>query len=302
VEVLLENGKKIPIKIEYINRIGAATCILVSDFGNINQIDKVKKIVSRADLVLVALGNDGKLARENRDLPSIYLPMTQELLLKEIYKVNPRIALILQTGNPLTSQWAAEHVPSILQAWYPGQEGGAALAGILFGLENPSGKLPMTIYESEQQLPNILDYDIWKGRTYQYLSSKPLYGFGHGLSYSNFEYADLQCNDVVHVDGTLQCSIKVKNISDVVGEEVIQVYVSREKTPVYTFPLKKLIAFARVNLKPNESKTVTFTITPRQLSVWQDGEWKMLSGKYSLFVGGGQKELSKGMNKDFEIK
>lgn len=86
------------------------------------------------------------------------------------------------------------------------------------------------------------------------------------------------------------------------GEEVIQVYVSREKTPVYTFPLKKLIAFARVNLKPNESKTVTFTITPRQLSVWQDGEWKMLSGKYSLFVGGGQKELSKGMNKDFEIK
>lgn len=115
----------------------------------------------------------------------------------------------------------------------------------------------MTIYESEQQLPNILDYDIWKGRTYQYLSSKPLYGFGHGLSYSNFEYADLQCNDVVHVDGTLQCSIKVKNISDVVGEEVIQVYVSREKTPVYTFPLKKLIAFARVNLKPNESKTVT---------------------------------------------
>lgn len=97
---------------------------MVSDFGNINQIDKVKKIVSRADLVLVALGNDGKLARENRDLPSIYLPMTQELLLKEIYKVNPRIALILQTGNPLTSQWAAEHVPSILQAWYPGQEGG----------------------------------------------------------------------------------------------------------------------------------------------------------------------------------
>jgi len=228
--------------------------------------------------------------------------MTQELLLKEIYKVNPRTALILHTGNPLTSKWAAENVPAILQAWYPGQEGGKALAGILFGSENPSGKLPMTIYESEEQLPDILDYDIWKGRTYQYLSSKPLYGFGHGLSYSNFEYTHLQSDGVVRPDGTLQCSIEIKNISDVAGEEVVQVYISRENTPVYTFPLKKLVAFARVDLKPGESKTVTFTIAPRQLSIWQEGIWKMLPGKYSLFVGSGQEGLSKGINRNFEIR
>lgn len=302
VEASFEAGRKMPIKIEYINKTGAAACMLVSDFGNSDQIDKVKEFVSGADLVLVALGNDEKLARENRDLPSIYLPMTQELLLKEIYKVNPRTALILHTGNPLTSKWAAEHVPAILQAWYPGQEGGKALAGILFGSENPSGKLPMTIYESEEQLPDILDYDIWKGRTYQYLSSKPLYGFGHGLSYSNFEYTHLQSDDVVRPDGTLQCSIEIKNISDVAGEEVVQVYISRENTPVYTFPLKKLVAFARVDLKPGENKTVTFTIAPRQLSIWQEGIWKMLPGKYSLFVGGGQEGLSKGINRNFEIK
>ena len=94
----------------------------------------------------------------------------------------------------------------------------------------------------------------------------------------------------------------VKNISDVAGEEVVQVYISRENTPVYTFPLKKLVAFARVDLKPGESKTVTFTIAPRQLSIWQEGIWKMLPGKYSLFVGSGQEGLSKGINRNFEIR
>lgn len=302
VETLFDTGRKLPVRIEYVNRTGAATCMLVSDFGNLAEIEKVKSFVAEADLVLVALGNDEKLARENRDLPSIYLPMTQELLLKEIYKVNPNTALIFQTGNPLTSKWAAEHIPAILQAWYPGQEGGKALASILFGQENPSGKLPMTIYASEEQLPDILDYDIWKGRTYQYLQSKPLYGFGHGLSYSKFEYTNLQNDSVFYSDGTLQCSVEVKNISNMAGEEVAQVYISRENTPVYTFPLKRLVAFGRINLKPGESRQVKFTINPRQLSVWQEGVWRMLPGKYSLFVGGGQQGLADGMKEDFEIK
>lgn len=302
VESLFRADRKVPVKIEYVNRTGAATCMLVSDFGNRARLQAVKDFVAGADLVLVALGNDEKLARENRDLPSIYLPMTQELLLKEIYKANPRTALVLQTGNPLTSKWAAEHIPAILQAWYPGQEGGKALANILFGLENPSGKLPMTIYESEKQLPDILDYDIWKGRTYQYLQSKPLYGFGHGLSYSKFEYSNMQNDAVVRPDGTLQCSIEVKNTSNIAGEEVIQAYISRVNTPVYTFPLKRLVAFGRVSLKPGERKKVAFEIVSRQLSIWQEGIWKMLPGKYSLFIGSGQQELAKGMNNGFEIK
>lgn len=302
VEALFRADQKMPVRIEYVNRTGTATCMLVSDFGNLDRIKEVKDFVADADLVLVALGNDEKLARENRDLPSIYLPMTQELLLKEIYKVNPHTALILHTGNPLTSKWAAEHIPAVLQVWYPGQEGGKALANILFGLENPSGKLPMTIYESEEQLPDILDYDVWKGRTYQYLQSKPLYGFGHGLSYSKFEYANLENDAMIHPDGTLQCSIEVKNTSNIAGEEVVQVYISRENTPVYTFPLKRLVAFGRVSLKPGESKKVTFTVAPRQLSVWQEGAWRMLPGKYSLFIGSGQQGLAAGMDKDFEIR
>lgn len=302
VETTFGAERKMSVRIEYINRTGASTCMMVSDFGNSARIREVKEFVTDADLVLVALGGDEKLARENRDLPSIYLPMTQELLLKEIYKVNPRTALIFHTGNPLTSQWVAEHIPAILQAWYPGQEAGRALANILFGLENPSGKLPMTIYESEEQLPEILDYDIWKGRTYQYLQSKPLYGFGHGLSYSKFEYSNLQNDAVVHQGDTLQCSIEIKNVSKMAGEEVVQVYISRENSPVYTFPLKKLVAFGKVALKPGESKKMNFTIIPRQLSVWQEGNWNMLPGKYTLFVGSGQQGLSEGMNKGFEIR
>ena len=114
-------------------------------------------------------------------MPSIYLPEEQEKLLKEIYQVNPRIVLVFHTGNPLTSEWADTHIPAIMQAWYPGQEAGRALANLLFGNENPSGKLPMTIYKTEEQLPDILDFDMWKGRTYRYMKGEPLCFHGQRL-------------------------------------------------------------------------------------------------------------------------
>ena len=294
------NGK-IAIRVEYVNRSGAATCMLVSDSGNKKQIKAVKELVSNVDLVLAVMGNDETLARENRDLPSIYLPMTQETLLKEIYAVNPHVALIYQTGNPLTSKWAVDNVPAILQAWYPGQEGGRALANIIFGLENPSGKLPMTIYASEEQLPDILDYDIWKGRTYQYMSDAPLFGFGHGLSYSKFEYSDFSCDKTVDKGGFVHCSVNVKNTGKVAGEAVVQLYVSRENTPVYTFPLKKLVSFGRVYLLPGETKEMTFVVEPRQLSIWDGEDWRMLPGKYSFYVGNGQKGLADGIEGSFDV-
>lgn len=178
------------------------------------------------------------MARENHDMPSIYLPEEQEKLLKEIYQVNPRIVLVFHTGNPLTSEWADTHIPAIMQAWYPGQEAGRALANLLFGNENPSGKLPMTIYKTEEQLPDILDFDMWKGRTYRYMKGEPLYGFGHGLSYTSFEFDNIQGNDTLQPDAILQCSVELSNSGQLAGEEVVQVYVSRENTPVYTYPLK----------------------------------------------------------------
>lgn len=202
-------------KVNYLNGIGASR-------------DSIVAAVKGVDVVLVALGSDEKMARENHDMTSIYLPEEQEKLLKAIYQVNPRIVLVFHSGNPLTSEWADVHIPAIMQAWYPGQEAGRALADLLFGNENPSGKLPMTIYRAEDQLPDILDFDMWKGRTYRYMKEDPLYGFGHGLSYTSFGFDGIQGSDTLKSGTTLQCSVELSNTGKWTGEEVVQVYVSRE--------------------------------------------------------------------------
>ena len=276
-------------KVNYLNGIGASR-------------DSIVAAVKGVDGGLVALGSDEKMARENYDMTSIYLPEEQEKLLKAIYQVNPRIVLVFHSGNPLTSEWADVHIPAIMQAWYPGQEAGRALADLLFGNENPSGKLPMTIYRAEDQLPDILDFDMWKGRTYRYMKEDPLYGFGHGLSYTSFGFDGIQGNDTLKSGATLQCSVELSNTGKWTGEEVVQVYVSRENTPVYTYPLKKLVAFKKVKLAPGEKKRVEFNIPPRELSVWENGNWRMLTGKYTLFIGSGQPGLAKGITKGFEVK
>lgn len=276
-------------KVNYLNGIGASR-------------DSIVAAVEGVDVVLVALGSDEKMARENHDMTSIYLPEEQEKLLKAIYQVNPRIVLVFHSGNPLTSEWADVHIPAIMQAWYPGQEAGRALADLLFGNENPSGKLPMTIYRAEDQLPDILDFDMWKGRTYRYMKEDPLYGFGHGLSYTSFGFDGIQGSDTLKSGTTLQCSVELSNTGKWTGEEVVQVYVSRENTPVYTYPLKKLVAFKKVKLAPGEKKRVEFNIPPRELSVWENGNWRMLTGKYTLFIGSGQPGLAKGITKGFEVK
>lgn len=276
-------------KVNYLNGIGASR-------------DSIVAAVKGVDVVLVALGSDEKMARENHDMTSIYLPEEQEKLLKAIYQVNPRIVLVFHSGNPLTSEWADVHIPAIMQAWYPGQEAGRALADLLFGNENPSGKLPMTIYRAEDQLPDILDFDMWKGRTYRYMKEDPLYGFGHGLSYTSFGFDGIQGSDTLKSGARLQCSVELSNTGKWTGEEVVQVYVSRENTPVYTYPLKKLVAFKKVKLAPGEKKRVEFNIPPRELSVWENGNWRMLTGKYTLFIGSGQPGLAKGVTKGFEVK
>lgn len=263
--------------------------------------DSVAATVRGADVVLVALGTDEKNAAENRDMPSIYLPEEQEQLLKAIYRVNPRVVLIYQAGNPQTSVWADAHIPAVLHAGYPGQEAGRALANLLFGVENPSGKLPQTIYQNEDQLPDMLDFDIWKGRTYRYMQAKPLYAFGHGLSYTSFAFDRIESNDTLRSGSPLSCSVELSNTGRYAGEEVVQVYISRENTPVYTFPLKKLVAFKKIRLLPGEKKKVEFDVAPRELSVWQDGKWRMLPGKYTLFIGSGQPGMACGLSGCFEV-
>ena len=292
VEASFEAGRKMPIKIEYINKTGAAACMLVSDFGNSDQIDKVKEFVSGADLVLVVLGNDEKLARENRDLPSIYLPMTQELLLKEIYKVNPRTALILHTGNPLTSKWAAEHVPAILQAWYPGQQGGTAVAEVLFGDYNPAGRLPVTFYRNVSQLPDFEDYNM-VGRTYRYMQDTPLFPFGYGLSYTTFSYGKVVLDkSEVTAGQTLKLTVPVTNTGKRGGEEVVQVYLKKQGDA--EGPVKTLRAFKRVFIPAGQTVNIEFDLKDKELEWWdeQTNTVRVCSGTYDIMVGGSSEDES----------
>jgi beta-glucosidase len=173
--------------------------------------------------------------------------------------------LVLLNGSALAVNWAAEHVPAIVEAWYPGQAAGTALADVLFGDHNPAGRLPVTFYKSVEQLPPFSDYRM-QGRTYKYFEAEPLFPFGHGLSYSSFRYDNLRLPQTVTAGDSLVVSVDVENTGKLAGEEVVQLYLTdlEASTPV---PIHSLQGFARVFLRPGERQTVSFTLTARQLSL-----------------------------------
>ena len=148
-----------------------------------NNLEAVKD----ADLVIAVMGITPNDESENRDRATLHLPVEQEEFIKKVAAENPRTVLVLESGSPLAVPWAAAHVPAIVQAWYPGQEGGNAIADILFGDANPSGRLPLTFYADDSQVRPMDEYDLTRGRTYMYLQDKPLYPFGYGLSYTTFK-------------------------------------------------------------------------------------------------------------------
>ena len=190
--------------------------------------------------------------------------------------------LLLLSGSALAVNWADAHVPAILQAWYPGAQGGAAIAEVLFGDRCPQGKLPVTFYRSCDDLPDFSDYSM-RGRTYRYMDSEPLYPFGYGLSYTSFSYTDVQAPEVLSENG-VEIQVSVKNTGTAAGTETVQVYVKicREKTP--NAQLKGLL---KVALAPGEEKTVTVALPYEAFGLY-DGEGRMQveSGKAEVFVGG----------------
>jgi beta-glucosidase len=197
------------------------------------------------------------------------------------------MALVLMNGSALSVNWAAAHVDAIIDAWYPGEQGGMAIGQTLSGVNNPSGRLPVTFYKGVDGLPAFEDYSM-KGRTYRYFTGKPLYAFGHGLSYTTFAYtapalsaATLKAGDKLGVDA------QVRNAGTLAGEEVVQLYLGFPQVP--GAPIRALRAFARVHLAPGESKTVHFDLDPRDLSsVTEAGDRVVAAGSYTLTVGGGQ--------------
>ena len=260
-------------------------------FEKINEEDSIKaaaELAAKTDVAIVVAGTDLSVANEAADREDLELPGNQLKLIKEVYKANPNTIVVLMNGMPMTINWVDEHIPAIVEAWYPGQVGGAAIADVLFGDYNPAGRLPVTFYKSVDQLPPLADYDITKGRTYWFLEKEPLYKFGHGLSYTNFKYSNFHYPKKIQNGKDFEVSVEIRNTGDRDGDEVVQFYVSDLKAsqPVAK---RKLQGFKRIHLRKGETKTVAFHLTPQNLGmVNQEGQWIVEPGKFLLSIGGRQ--------------
>jgi beta-glucosidase len=240
-----------------------------------------------AEVVILALGEWQGISGEGFDRSNLDLPGNQELLLENIAVTGKPIVLVLENGRPLTIGWAKEHIPAILEAWYPGEFGGQALAETLFGDNNPAGRLTITFPRSLGQLPDFYNFDPSRMHKYVDDDGEPLFPFGFGLSYTTFAY------DHVAVQAPPQggkaeivVSADVTNTGDREGDEVAQLYVREDVSSVET-PDRSLRGFSRIHLKSHETRTVSFRVSQDQLAVWgQDGKWIVEPGKYTVWVGG----------------
>jgi beta-glucosidase len=250
-----------------------------------------------ADVVIAVLGITSELEGEEMqvsepgfkggDRTSLDLPKPEEDLLEAVAGTGKPVVLVLTNGSALAVNWAKDHVNAILDAWYPGEEGGAAVAETLSGKNNPAGRLPVTFYKSVDQLPPFEDYAM-KGRTYRYFEGTPLYPFGYGLSYTSFSYSDLVLpNGTVAAGQPVVAEVTVTNTGKLAGDEIAQLYLSFPE--IKGAPIRALRAFQRVHLDPGQSQKVRFELKARDLGmVTEAGEPIIPEGKYSVSVGGGQ--------------
>ena len=220
------------------------------------------------------------------DRTSIDLPEPEQALVRAVASAGKPLVIVLMNGSALAPRWEKEHANAILESWYSGEEGGNAIARTLSGLNNPAGRLPVTFYSDTSQLPNFQDYSM-KDRTYRYFSGTPLWQFGYGLSYSSFHYAHLQLPKTVRAGQPMHASVDVTNVSEVPGDEVVQLYLSFPN--VSGAPIRALRGFKRVHLAPGASQNVAFDLSARDLSMVTDrGDIVVAPGAYQLSIGGGQ--------------
>jgi beta-glucosidase len=236
---------------------------------------------------------------EGHDVASLDLTGVQEDLVKAVYDTGTPTVVVLVNGRPLSTRWTAEHVPAIVEAWRPGERGGQAVADVLFGDYNPSGRLAITIPRHSGQLPAYYNYKPSKAywiknekRGYADMPATPLYPFGYGLSYTNYEYTNLRVEPAeIHPGGTARVSFEVKNTGQRVGTETGQLYIHENAAPV-SMPIKQLRGFEQVKLKPGETKTVTFTLGPEDLQLLDiDMHWRVVPGDFEIMVGRSSEDL-----------
>jgi len=278
---------------EILHAVGGMVAKTPKNFDPAAELTKAADLAKQADVALVFVGTNRDVEQEGHDRKTLGLVGNQEELVKAVLAANPRTIVVEMSAGPLTVPWIKQNVPAVLQAWWPGDEGGHAIADVLFGNVNPAGRLPHTVYASEQQVPAQDEYDVTKGFTYMYVNGAPLYAFGHGLSYTTFKYSNLRLSaKSLPADGTLTVSIDVKNTGKRAGDEVAQLYVHEVK-PVVKRPAKELRGFQRVPLQPGEKRTLTFSLPAAKLAYWDESTHAFVvnPGAFDILVGASSDDI-----------
>ena len=300
-KIEVEAGKKYDLRLEYTQQWYHAEVKLWGAPPNPEKFLEATDAARKADVAVVVLGTDESVEKEGVDRADLNLPGDQEDLVKAIFKANPKTIVILQNGSAVAVNWLKINVPAIFETWYNGEEGGNAIADVIFGDCNPAGRLPLTFYKSAVNLPSISDYDIRKGRTYMYGNnvkdnsgiSEVLYPFGYGLSYTRFSYGKLEViTKNVDSSGNITAKITIKNSGKLAGDEVVQLYGHQEKSGVLR-PEKQLVSFERITLKPKEQKTVELTFPANDLAFYDVNKKTFVvePGVFKLMVGSSSADI-----------
>jgi beta-glucosidase len=293
VEVKLEQGRQYAIRLEYYENAMSAQVTLGWNVGMAERsIPEAAAVAKRCDAVVLAIGLSDALEGEEHDRGTLDLPAEQARLVEAVCAANPNVVVVLLNGGPVTAGSVVNSVHAVVEGWYPGEEGGKAIADVLFGDFNPSGRLPLTFYASLEQLPPFNDYDIRKGRTYMYLTKPPLFVFGHGLSYTKFEYSDLWIMGGLKGGKEAKVSMKVKNVGSRPGQEVVQLYVHDMKATVVR-PIRQLQGFKKVYLKPGETGVVEFSLPYESLAFYDTEKKKFVvePGAFEIMVGSSSDDI-----------
>ena len=293
----ISDTKPHPIRLEYFHGSGSAGIDLTWQAPAEILREQAVAAARNADVIVAFVGLSPSLEGEEMpvklegfsggDRTAINLPAVQEDLLKAVKATGKPLIVVLQNGSALAVNWAQQHADGLLEAWYPGEEGGDAIAETLAGDNNPAGRLPLTFYSSLDQVPAFTDYSM-QGRTYRYFNGKPLYSFGYGLSYTTFGYADLKAPSTeVKAGSPVAVQGRVTNTGSVAGDEVVELYLAQPKA--FQTPQRILAGFKRVHLAPGESTDVAFTLDPRSLGqVDEQGNRSIVPGEYTVSLGGAQ--------------
>ena len=296
--VTLEAGKAYKIKLEYKQNNTDYTIMRFLWEAPTNSLEQeAVEIAKESDLIIMCMGLSPLLEGEEMkvkvdgfsggDRLDIKLPKTQTDLMKKLKALEKPMVLVLLNGSAVAINWENDNIPAIIEAWYPGQAGGTAIADVIFGDYNPAGRLPLTFYKDINDIPEFSEYNM-KGKTYRYFKGEALYPFGHGLSYTSFKYSNLKVEDEILTNQNLKVSVDITNNGEFDGEEVVQLYLTRLKNDEVN-PIKTLLGFDRIHLNKGETKTVIFKVTPKQLAIVNKNyQQVVIEDNISIAVGGKQ--------------